>query len=278
MKHKRLRQGLALAGALAAIVAGGLGHAAAQNVTQGYASDQALQNGMIVRLKPGDATKVEAVKEANASDMLGVTVASSAAPVSLSTPNQQQAYVATFGKYEVLVDDQNGAIKAGDFVTISAVDGIGAKATNSDQYVLGKALQNFAGTSDADSHAVLSDSKGSHRQVGIGRIVIDISVAHNPSYTGNQIAGVPSLLVNAARSVSDRPVTAIRIYACIVVLLFAFLLGGGILYSGIRSGMNAVGRNPFAKKSIMRSVTTVIIAALIVVITGLIGVYLILKL
>src|SRR2546423_631286 len=71
----------------------------AQNVTQGYQADKPLENGMIVRLKPGDATKVQAVTSENAGDMLGVTVASSAAPVSLSDPTKQQVFVAAFGQY-----------------------------------------------------------------------------------------------------------------------------------------------------------------------------------
>jgi len=276
MKHKRLWQVATAVLAMACLAMAG--QARAQNVTQGYGTDKALQNGMIVRLKPGDATKVEAVKYTNAADMLGVTVAASDSPVSLTTQDQQQVFVATFGKYQVLVNNQNGVIKAGDFVTISAVDGVGMKASNADQYVLGKALEGFAGLNDADSQATLTDSKGGHRNVGIGRILVDIEVAHNPTYTGDQIAGVPVFLTNIAHSVSNKPITALRLYACLGILVVAFVIAGGVLYAGIRTGMTAIGRNPSAKKSIMRNVLSVILAALIVVMTGLIAVYLLLKL
>jgi hypothetical protein len=51
-----------------------------------------------------------------------------------------------------------------------------------------------------------------------------------------------------------------------------------MLYSGIRSGMIAVGRNPLSKKSIMRSLIETVIAGLIVFAVGIFAVYLLLKL
>ncbi|HKU18720.1 MAG TPA: hypothetical protein VJP80_05600 [Candidatus Saccharimonadales bacterium] len=275
MKHKRIWQAAALG---VGIVVSLLSPVAwAQNVTQGYESDQNLENGLIVRLKPTDTKKVEPCKLANAGDMLGVTVASTDAPVSLSDPTRQQVFVATFGQYEVLVSNQNGAIKAGDFITISSLDGVAMKADHTDQYVLGKALEGFAGLNDADSHVTLTGSQGTKRTVGLKRIMVDISVAHNPSYSGDKVAGVPQFLTNIARSVTDKPLTALRIYAAAGALLFALLVAGWVLYAGIRSGLTAVGRNPLAKSAIMRSLVSVILSAIVVVIVGLIAVYLLLK-
>ncbi|HSX33623.1 MAG TPA: hypothetical protein VLF91_04785 [Candidatus Saccharimonadales bacterium] len=278
MLLRMLRQGLGLitsATLLATLLAA---TAAAQNVTQGYQSDGGLQNGMIVELKPHDPTKVIACPFAGAANMLGITVAPTDAPVSLSDPNVQQVYVATYGKYGVLVDNENGTIKTGDYITLSAIDGVGMKADHDNQFVVGKALQGFNGLGDSDSQATLSDTKGGHRQVGIGRILVDLSVAHNPGYTGDQVSGVPIFLNSLARAVSNRPLTAFRIYAGLGTVLLAFSVAGWVLYSGIRTGMIAVGRNPFAKKSIMRNLISVILAAVIIVIAGLVGVYLILKL
>lgn len=265
---------MAGAGVLLALLAG---TAAAQNVTQGYDADQTLENGLIVRLKPSDAKKVEATKAANAGDMLGVTVASTAAPVSLSDPTKQQVFVATFGQYDVLVSNQNGAIKAGDFVTISSLDGVGMKADHTNQFVLGKALEGFAGINDADSQVSLSGSQGSKRNVGLKRISVDISVAHNPTYSGDKVAGVPQFLTNIARSVTSKPLTALRIYSALAAILGALLIAGWVLYAGIHSGLTAVGRNPLAKSAIMRSLISVILSAVVVVIVGLIAVYLLLK-
>jgi len=51
-----------------------------------------------------------------------------------------------------------------------------------------------------------------------------------------------------------------------------------VMYSGIRSGMIAVGRNPLSKKSIIRSLIQTVIAGLIIFLAGVFAVYLLLKL
>lgn len=249
----------------------------AQNITQGYLTDQELQNGMIVRLKPGEATKVEALAHKNASDMLGVVVAGSAAPVSLSDTSKNQVFVATFGKYNVLVSTQNGEIKSGDFISVSALDGVGMKAGNDQEIILGKAIGSFNGLNDAESRVALTDSVGAKRDVALRRIGIDISVAHNPNYSGDITAGVPRFLSRAAQLVTKKPVTALRIYAGLMTLVLALAVAGGIIYSGVRTGMTAVGRNPLAKKSIMRNMITIILMAIVVVMIGMVAVYLLLK-
>jgi len=252
------------------------GSVAAQNVTQGYNSDQQLQNGMIVRLKKGDSKKVEAVKAGDAAEMLGVVVASTTAPLSISDPTVSQTYVATFGKYAVLVSDQNGDISPGDYVAVSSVDGVGMKADGTQQIILGKALGGFK-TKDADSTLTVTDTLGNKRTLGLKRIMVDITVAHNPIYSGDIVAGVPHVLSKAAQLVTKKPVTALRIYACLGVLLLTLLVAGMIIYSGVRTGMTAVGRNPLAKKSIVRNMIAVSLMAIVIVMIGLIAVYLLLK-
>lgn len=254
--------------------------AVAQNVTQGYLSDTSIQQGIIVRLKAGDATKVVPVSQTNETDILGVVVSPSDAPVSLTTnANQDQVYVASYGQYDVLVSTQNGVIQAGDTIAISSLDGVGMKADTGREAILGKAVQSFDGKSATQSTAVLKDSSGHETTVAIGRIAVNINVAHNPAYkaTDTTVAGVPSFLSKAAQVVTDKPVSAMRIYASLVVLALAVVIAGILLYSGVRNGMTSIGRNPLAKKSIMRSLLQVVIISLIVFIIGLIAVYLLLK-
>ncbi len=248
----------------------------AQDVTQGYKADGDLQNGMIVQFKPGEPGVVRALNQKNELSMLGITVASSDAPVSLSDPTQNQVFVATYGEYAVLVSTQNGAIKAGDRIVISALDGVGMKADTQHQVVLGKALQDFSDTSNADSHVSLGDANFGMR-VALGRVLVDVGVARNPAFSGDATPGVPHFLVAAARAISNKPVTALRLYAGLITLTLAIIVAGIILFAGARNGMNAVGRNPLAKKSIFRSMISVVLMAIVVVTLGLVGVYLILK-
>ncbi len=251
----------------------GFSWAHAQDVTQGYESDTVLQNGLIVRLTAKDKAKVEPLPQEHETDLFGIVVSSSESPVNLSDPNTNQVFVATQGRYDVLVSNQNGEIRAGDNVVISAVKGVGMKVDELHRVLVGKALENFDGKSDAESSIKISDG----RTVSVGRIRVDISVKRNPSFTGDTIAGVPHALSRLAYAVTDKPVTAFRIYAGLAVIFLCVLVSGAILYSGIHGGMSAVGRNPLARKAIMRNMVGTTIMALIVVSIGLFAVYLILK-
>lgn len=278
-KHKRLFQRFVVISGLllfAVFTAGGV-IAQAQNVTTGYQSDQVLQKGMIIRLKQGDKTKVEALTQNEASEMHGVVVASSDSPVSLSDPSaDHQVYVATFGQYDLLVSTQNGSIKQGDYITISSLAGVGMKASSTQQLVIGKAGKSFDGASDVESKMTLTTSNGK-KNVAIGRVPVEVSIAHNPLYEEDKEAGVPDFLSKAAEFVTDRPVSAFRIYASLAVITLSIIIAGSILFAGVRTGMIAVGRNPLAKGSIIRNLVQVTLMSLIVFVIGVFAVYLLLR-
>lgn len=275
-KHKRILQRLLLITGLALFAFCNVPGAVAQDLTTGYQSDQDLQNGMIVRLKPGDSTKVEPLSQKNAPDMLGVVVSAGDTTVSLSNPGATQALVATTGQYGVLVSDQGGPIKEGDFITVSSVSGIGMKASSVQKLIIGKALKGFDGKTGVDGTTTLQSNNGK-KTVHLGRVPVEILMANNPLYEAENTSGVPRFLSKAAQIVTDRPVTAFRIYASAAVIILSLIVAGGILYAGVRSGMTSIGRNPLAKHSIMRSLIQVTLMALIVFVIGVFAVYLLLR-
>jgi hypothetical protein len=251
--------------------------AAAQNVPQGYQSDEPLQKGMIIRLKPGDGSKVQAVTQKDEGEIFGVVVPSSDAAVSLSnTAVAQEVFVANSGQYDVLVSTQNGTIKSGDYIAISSLAGVGMKATPTQQFILGKALKDFDGRSKVEGTSVLKTSDAD-QQVSLGRVVIEVAVAHNPTYKKDEQPGVPHFLAKLAQIVTDKPVSPFRIYASLAVIIICLIIAGVILFAGVRTGMTAVGRNPLAKKSISRGLFQVTLMALIVFVIGVIAVYLLLR-
>ena len=150
--------------------------------------------------------------------------------------------------------------------------------TGKDQtQVVGKAAGDFAGNANVISSVKLKDTLGKETTVAVGRIQIDINVAHNPLFA-QSIDYVPGFLANSAQTVSGKPVSAARIYLSLIILAIIAFVSGEVLYSGVRSGMNAVGRNPLSRNSIIKSLIETIIAGLIVFLTGVFAVYLLLKL
>jgi hypothetical protein len=251
-----------------------------QAVTQSYNAPSSVELGMIVQLNPKDATSVEPLASATIQDMLGVRVNSNDASITLSsqaTGGTQQIFVATSGRYNVLVSDQNGPILVGSYITISALNGVGMLADQTESVVLGKADGSFNGTSNVQGTTSLKNSQGQTVKVAIGTIPVDLSIIHNP-LASKQTDYVPSFLAKTATTISSKPVSAARIYLGLTILLVSAAVTANVVYSGVRSGMQAIGRNPLSKKSIIRSLVQTVIAGLIIFIVGIFAVYLLLKL
>lgn len=208
--------------------------------------------------------------------MFGVVVNPGDSPVTLSGNSSNQAFVATSGNYDVLVGDQNGSIKTGDYVTISSLDGIGMKATSGDSYVLGRATGTFTGSGSTAS-TTLKNSGGQSTTVHLGQVAVNIAIGRNP-LAKNQQNNLPGFLRSAGQSVANKSVSTARLYISMVVLAASAIIAGSLLYAGVRSSVTAIGRNPLSKKSVIRSLVQVTLTSLIVFIIGLFAVYLLLKL
>ena len=253
--------------------------AAAQSIPQGYTAKETIQPGILVQLVPKSNNEVEPVSQANAIKTLGVDINPNEAPESLSgNSNAPQTYVATSGEYPVLVSTQNGNIADGDYITVSAINGVGMIAGSTDVAAIGRAASVFNGKTGVVSTTTLTNSLHRQQTVQIGYVLVNLAVGRNPLYAPANGAAVPSFLETAAKDVTGRPVTALRIYISLVVLIVTLIVAGSVMYIGIRSAITAIGRNPLAKKTISKSMASVIISALIVFIIGIVAVYLLLKL
>lgn len=247
----------------------------AQAVTQGYGSDQTMQRGMLVQLKKGDASKVEILKQNSVEKMHGVVVDANDAPVTLSSDGKK-VFVATAGHYDVLVNTQNGEIKPGDYIALSAIDGIGMKAGDKEPMVVGRALAGFDGKGLTVSSAKIKDSAGAESNVSIGRVQTDITVGKNPLLKAEE-PNLPEVLRKASEAIAGKAVNPARVYVAIVVFLISTIVAASLMYGGVRSGIISIGRNPLSKKSIVRGMMQVIITGMTVFISGIFGVYLLLK-
>ncbi len=246
----------------------------AQDFTQGYATDDTLIRGSVVSRSETDENKVDAATLDNLNQLFGVVVNADASALTVTT-DTAGVYVATTGKFEILVSTMGGEIKTGDYITASYISGIGMRAGETQELIVGKSLQDF---NIADPNMVLGttsvkDIDGSSRDVVIGRVLADLDVKRNPRLSQS----APELLVNFSELIAGKPVSLLRVYAALAVLLVTAALGGSMLYAGIRSAFVAIGRNPLAKRSVMRGLIQVIITSMAIFLSGFFAVYLILK-
>lgn len=248
-------------------------------VTQAYLTDASVQLGMIVRLSTKDSTKVEPLEHDDSKHMLGVVVSANQAPLTLSgTQKQAKVYVATYGKYDVLVSNQNGTIQPGDYISISNIDGVGMRADGEEKTIIGKALSGFDGKSDVQGSTTLVSTDGSKTQVALGRIAVQVLVQPNPLQSVGLPSAFTNLLSRVGYSVTNKTVNPARLYLALVLFVVAAFIAGILLFGGVRTAITAIGRNPLARKAIYRSLIQVVMSSLIIFILGIFAVYLLLKL
>lgn len=270
-----LKRFLSAVGLVSLVLLAQSGPIYAQTITQGYATDTAIQRATIVSLKLDDATSVEPTSFDNDERMHGVVVSANDAPFTLST-EEEKTFVATKGRFEIFVSNENGIVQAGDFIAISRVAGIGMKAGEREPFVIGKAISGFDGETGVLSTTTIDDA-GTEKKVAIGRIQADIGVSGNPLLRPTK-ANLPSFLEKVAETIAQKsPVNPTRIYLSIAVLFVSAVVAGVLLYSGIRSSLISIGRNPLSKKSITRGLLQVIMTSIIILLLGIFGVYLLLR-
>jgi hypothetical protein len=277
MKHVQTLQKITLTIGAALAVLWFVAPVFAQSLTQGYGADTTLQRGMIVGFKKDDLRKVEAVNSDQFDRVHGIVVGANDSAVLIGN-DSEKVYVATGGRFSVLVSNQSGSISAGDFVTVSSVSGIGMKAGETDAIVIGKAIDSFKADDNNQviGTATIKDSKGKERQLKLGHVTVDISIGKNPILKLND--NLPNALRRASELIAGKAVSSIRVYISLVILIVCGIISGSLIYSAVRSSLIAVGRNPLSKKSIIRSLFQVVLIGLMVFLSGVFGVYLLLKL
>lgn len=175
------------------------------------------------------------------------------------SPNSYYPVISS-GKAYVMVSSENGAIKTGDFITSSKIPGVGMLASQ-DGYILGTALEDYTSSNPRATGSIL--------------------VAINPRYTTAVSYGSKgvNLLLNirsAASSPFLSPLTSLRYLLAVAVTAGSFLFG--FLHFGRfgKTGIEALGRNPYKAKVISFGIAANIFFTFVFIVSGLFLAYIIL--
>jgi hypothetical protein len=246
---------------------------------QGYSADSALDNGTIVQLSDKKANRVKVATQADMQNMFGVTVNRNSLPLTISNGDlENEVFVAVSGTYNVLVNTQGGEIKSGDYLTMSALNGVAMKAGTDESTVLGRANAPFNGKGVTLGSATLKDSTGKdNKTVYIGTIPVTINIQRNPN-TKSTKANVPDFLERVGQAIAEKEVSPIRIYLSMGIAVICLIAAIVVLYAGIRNGVISIGRNPMSRKSIFKAILQVVLTSILILVIGLFAVYLLLKL
>ena len=280
MKVSRIIFGLAVTGAIAAaIVLPAFAATYGGGSVQSYASDTPLDTGTIVQLTGKDSDRVKIATQAQLANMFGVTVDRNQLALTLSNSDlENETFVAASGTYNVLVSTQGGPIAAGDYVTLSSLNGVAMKASTEEKTVFGRAASAFDGKGVTLGTTTLKDTSGkTTKTVTLGSIPVTIDIKRNPNEKSTKVK-VPEALERIGQAIAEKEVSPIRIYLSMGITAISLIAAIAVVYSGVRNGMISIGRNPMSKKSIFRALFEVILTSIVILIIGLFAVYLLLKL
>lgn len=176
------------------------------------------------------------------------------------------------GDTVVNVTDFNGEIKKGDFVTSSPVAGKGMKAGQSG-YVLGIALE------DAKFGSQVQNFENKTIRLGTASVALRIEYAELT--TARSSSRLLSQLNSAFfRNIQDpeKFTLTIRYIIAGIIAILAFAIGFFSVSRSVSKAVEAVGRNPLAKQSILASVILQIVLTIIGAAVTLLIIFLVIRL
>ncbi len=284
MRPLRIFGAIALVGALLVTVLYPAHSAEAETINYGggsvqaYAASSPISVGTIVTLAGQAANRVAIATQQEVQNMFGVVVDPAQLPIVISgAVSENETFVAASGTYNVLVSTQGGPIATGDYLTLSAANGVAMRAGDQEVTVFGRANSGFDGKTTTLGKTTLKDSSGGNQEVYLGLVPVTIDIKNNPNHLSTE-ANVPDFLKRVGKAIAEKEVSPVRIYLSVAIAVISLIAAIVVTYAGIRNSVISIGRNPMSKKSIFKALVEVILTAILILVIGLFAVYLLLRL
>lgn len=250
-------------------------HAATTNaISQNFeAASTNISAGALVSLASTTHPSVGPANTTNLKHLVGI--ASDSSLLELSGAGKTSVPVVVDGTAQTLVSDMNGAIRVGDKITASPVNGIGMKATASGE-VVGTAEEDFSSVQTIKQS--VRKLNGSTRTVIVGLLPVAVNVTFYsvPQSQGDLSNILPPFLQSLANNISGRQVAPLRVLIGGLALMLGFIAAMIMLYTSIRSNITSIGRNPMAQSALRKALVDVIFAAISVLAITMVTTYIVL--
>jgi hypothetical protein len=247
--------------------------AASANISRSYQATSSIPNGSLVSLDPAHQGFVQIADTSNASRLLGVALPSQDSLLAID-PGVTKVQVALSGSVSTLVSTINGDIKLGDQVSVSPFGGIGMAALPG-SHLIGVAQTAFSEKTDGVTLEQVKDKVGKTHQIHIGYVKVAISVGTGASTSGG--GSQANFLQRLIRSITGKTISTVRIVISLVVATVALVSLVTLVYASIYGSIVSVGRNPLAKNAIFRTLSSVMVMAIVTVAVACVTIYYLLR-
>lgn len=191
--------------------------------------------------------------------MFGV-VSSDAAINFVGQGNQGEYPVVSKGIVQVNVSTSNGIIKKGDYLTSSTIPGVAMKSTKSG-YILGVALEN--------------STEKNQKTIGKIRASLNITYFATKPTVSSSLFDILNLSTIATY---EEPIRVLKYVVAAFVIILSFVLGFSFFGKTAIAGIEALGRNPLARRFIEVGIFFNVLMSIAIVAAGFIMAIFILRL
>jgi hypothetical protein len=181
--------------------------------------------------------------------------------------------VATSGRASALVSTLNGDIKIGDQVGVSPFDGVGMKALPGSR-VIGLAETAFNSNTEGATAEHVTDKSGKTSSVQIGYVRVNIAIGTNATILTT--ADLNSLQ-KFAKTLTGHTVSTERVAISLAVATVAILALITLIYASIYGSIISIGRNPLAKYTVLRTLSSVLALALLTAVVSGVTIFFLLR-
>jgi hypothetical protein len=232
------------------------------------------QIGMLMSLTPYQGV-IQYANTSNSSSLVGVVTPADQTNLSAQSG---QVSVATSGATNALVSTVDGDIAVGDLITVSPLNGVGAKLTGSG-WIVGVAQGSLDSQTKGALNSTVTDSTGHSHAVQIASIPIVVKVTYfsHTTAVARQSSWVPSFIQNIANSLAAKHASTTAIVLSFTLFFAGLIATVAIVQSAIREGFQAIGRQPLARHAILRQQGQLIALALGIVLFVVVAGVLILR-
>lgn len=168
-----------------------------------------------------------------------------------STDSANPHLVVTSGAAVVNVNALNGNISKGDNITSSTTAGVGIKATRNG-YILGNALEDYAPSDPATE----------------GQILVSLNTHLTTNLSDSRANVLESLRQGLSFAVLS-PLASLRYLLAFIIVILGFSFAFFYFARVARSGVEAMGRNPLARRSIQVGILFNIVLGVVIVVAAL---------
>ena len=186
--------------------------------------------------------------------------------------DQAQRPVVRSGVSIVNVSTLNGPIKKGDFITSSPIAGKGQKSSQSG-YTIGIALADFTG--DSGDKVTYDGASYTTGQIQIA-VKIEYTELTNPR-SFYRFLDLFNLAVFQNLQDSSRSIEIVKYFAALIVFVASIVLGFFLFARSIPKSIEAIGRNPLARRAIQFSIILSVVLTLAASLIGVAAAFLILR-